>query len=249
MIFLQMKENPTKTILLTVLALGLSLAPKVQAHINAGALSTAQGGQLYFAGAQGYLDSSGFVITNDESALPYTMGYSNVGTWAGFYVGRSPTFTALATTNSGGPPSPFAAAPGSFIQVRLETVLSGPAGGIFSFWESGSLTPTLNLGVGNSVASGNLIPLSDASKGAGNPGNDPYGHLHGRRYGANLPGDYLVGFRIVDTSVNGAGGGPIQSDSQLYVLGFRAVPEPSTLVLAAAGAGIMGFAFRRRRTN
>lgn len=234
-----MKKTKIKSWSLALLTLGLGLAgPGAQAqHVNAGALSTNQGGQLYFANALGFVSGSGFVVTN----VNVTLNYSNSGTWAGLMSSSSPTFTALAqTTNNGATPSPFAAAYGSFEQLRLESVLSGPAGGTFSFWEEGSLSPTHSLLVGTSVGSGNLFPLSNAEIGAGNPGVDPYGHLHGRRYAADLPGVYTVGFRILDTSVNGFDGGPIQSASDLYLFTFTAVPEPSTILLAGVGwAGLL----------
>lgn len=241
-----MNKSKIKTCSLALLTLGLHLAvPTAQAqHVNAGALNTNQNGQLYFANAQGFVGGSGFVVTN----VNVTLNYSNSGRYAGLMNSGSPTFTALSqTTNNGATPSPFAAAYGSFEQLRLESVLSGPAGGTFSFWESGSLTPTHSLLVGQSVGSGNLIPLSNAALGAGNAGADPYGHLHGRRYTADLPGVYEVGFRILDTSVNGLGGGPIQSQSDLYLFTFTAVPEPSSALLVIAGFGALAVLARMRR--
>ena len=240
-----MKKPKIKHWPLALLTLGLGLATRsAQAqHVNAGALNTNQNGQLYFAIAHGFVGGSGFVVTN----INVTLHYSNSGRYAGLMNSGSPTFTALSqTTNNGATPSPFAAAYGSFEQLRLESVLSGPAGGTFSFWEDDSLTPTHSLLVGQSVASGNLIPLSNTALGAGNPGADPYGHLHGRRFTADLPGVYEVGFRILDTSVNGSGGGPIQSPSDLYRFRFTAVPEPSAVALALGGAAVL-FAARRFR--
>jgi len=241
-----MKNSKIKVFSLSLLTLGLTLAAPVAwaQHVNAGALSTNQGGQLYFQNAQGFVSSSGFVVTN----IAVTLYYSNSGTWGGLMNRSSPSFTSLAqTTNNGATPSPFAPAFGSFQQLRLESALSGPAGGTFSFWEDGSLTPTHSLMVGQSVSSGNLIPLSDAALGAGQVGADPFGHLHGRRYTADLPGVYEVGFRILDTSVNGLGGGPIQSQSDLYLFTFTAVPEPSSALLLIGGFGAMAVLARMRR--
>ncbi len=226
-----------------LLALGLAATSTQAQHLNAGALSTNQGGQLYFANAVGFVNGSGFLITSVNPA----MSYSNSGTYAGYFNTGNPTFTALAqTTANGATPSPVAAAFGSFLELRLESVLSGPVGGTFSFFDHGATSPTYNLGVGQSVTSGNLFELSDDTLGAGNPGADPYGHIHGRRFAVDVPGTYQVGFRIVDTSVNGFGGGPIQSDSQLYLLNFTAVPEPAAAALMATGLTAAAIALRRK---
>jgi len=197
---------------------------------------------LYFANGNIFVNTSGFV---------QTMNYSNSGSYAGSY-NSGPTITALAqTAANGATPHPAAAAFGSFLKLRLETVVSGPAGGTFSFWDSGQTTPTLSLGVGQTITTGNLFDLSDASLGAGNPGADPYGHLHGRRFSTSEVGDYLVGFRILDTSANGIGGGPIHTQSDLFLMTFRAVPipEPATVALLGVGALALGMCFRRRRQS
>jgi len=241
---MKMKKHLTNPIgfraALWAVGIGLAAIGAQAQHINAGAVSTNQGGQLYFQNGASFVNTSGFVAS---------LNYSNSGTYAGFFNIGGLTFTALARTNAAGPPSPAAAAFGSFLQLRLETVISGPAGGTFSFWEDLAGSPTLSLGVGQTVGTGNLFPLSDASLGAGLPGGDPYGHLHGRRYTATLPGDYLVGFRIVDTSNNGFGGGPIQSDSDLFLMTFRAVPEPATGLLLGAGALALAAARRWRKAS
>ena len=241
-----MKINLGRKWLLAALTLGLGLAvPGAQAqHLNAGALSTAQDGQLYFDNASGFVNRSGFVIT---SVSP-TMNYSNSGIYAGYFNTGSPTFTALAqTTANGATPSPNAAAFGTFLQLRLESVVSGPVGGMFSFFDDDEVAPTYSLGVGSSVASGNLFELTDATLGAGTPGADPYGHIHGRRFAVDLPGSYQVGFRIVDTSVNGIGGGTIQSDSQLYLLTYTTVvPEPTVVSLLAGVAVALRLGIHRK---
>lgn len=240
-----MKMNLSRKWSLAALTLGLGLAVSgVQAqHVNAGALGT---GQLYFQNVSGFVNSSGFVITNREITL---LQGAPALTSPGLFEVSGLSFTALgATSNSVHNSSPFAASLGSFIELRLETVLSGPVGGTFSFWDHDAITsPTYSLGVGASGTS--LIELSDVSLGAGTVGGDPYGHLHGRRYAVNLPGDYVVGFRLIDTSVNGPGGGPIQTPSDLYLLTFHAVPEPSVIALGVLSMAAWGFALRRSRND
>lgn len=113
------------------------------------------------------------------------------------------------------------------------------------------MSPTLSLGVGQTVTVGNLFDLSDASLGAGSAGADPYGHLHGRRFSTTEVGDYLVGFRIIDTSVNGIGGGPIHTESDLFLMTFRAVaiPEPAAMALLGLGGVMLGIHIRSRRQS
>jgi len=176
------------------------------AHLNAGAVSTNQDGRLFFANGGDFASDSGYVKT---------LTHTNGGNYAGYFQGNI-TLTALPTTAANAGPDPEASAPGSFLQAQLASV-SGPAGGSFSFWEAGATTPTISL---QSGATGtNLFALSS---GDGSPGSDPFGHVHGRRFTATLPGIYEVGFRLFDTSTNGAGGGPIQSPSGVLRVYFQA---------------------------
>jgi MYXO-CTERM domain-containing protein len=144
-------------------------------------------------------------------------------------------------------PSPTAAALGSFLELGIVSV-TGPDGGQFAFWDTGATTPTFSYASGFSVASPvSTWDLSDPAT-AGDPGEDPFGHLHGRRLTATVPGNYTVGFKIVDTSVNGTGGGPIHSASETFLVNFSAVPEPEEYA-AVAAAALVGFALWRRRAN
>src|SRR6185369_5409348 len=60
------------------------------------------------------------------------------------------------------------------------------------------------------------------SENNGQPGTDPYGHIHGRQFTTSLPGIYIVGFRLIDLSTNGSGGGPIHSPSDVLPVRFQA---------------------------
>lgn len=191
------------------LALLLTLSHSLRAqhaHLNAGALNTSQNGQLYFANGADFASSNGYIKT---------LTFTNGGTYAGYHQGNI-TLTALPTTSANAGPDPAASAPGSFILAQLTSV-TGPVGGSFGFWEAGATNPTISLSTG--LTGTNLFALSS---GDGAPGSDPFGHIHGRRFTATLPGIYEVGFKLFDASTNGAGGGPIQSSSDVLLVYFQA---------------------------
>jgi hypothetical protein len=60
------------------------------------------------------------------------------------------------------------------------------------------------------------------SENNGEPGTDPYGHIHGREFTTSRLGTYLIGFRVIDVSTNGVGGGSIQSPSDVLLVRFQA---------------------------
>ncbi len=218
------------------LAVGALQAQAQHGHLNAGAVGQNQGDRLAFVNGDVFAASSGYV-----KELPL----ASSGTYAGYHEGGI-TLTALPGTVDNGGPAAGVAAAGSFILAGITSV-SGPAGGSFALWEGGATTPTFSYSVGYDVSTPtSLWALSDASTGAGAVGGDPYGHLHGRRFTATEPGLYTVEFKLFDTSINGAGGGPIHTPSEDLTIAFHAVPEPS--VLAVLGVGALGlFVMARRR--
>jgi len=233
---------------LQILAMGLGLMAEpvcIQAqhgHLDTGAAGQNQGDALTFINGADFAASSGYVKE---------LAFSGSGTYAGYYQGGI-TLTAvhaLPGTDASGIPyvaHPQAAAPGAFLQYAIVSV-EGPAGGSFQFWEGGATAPTFRYDSGYQAgASPILIALSDASLGAGTAGGDPYGHLHGRRFTTTTSGEYTVGFQVVDTSALGAGGGPIQSPSDVLLIRFSSVPEPQTVALGLLGLAALAFAVRRR---
>jgi hypothetical protein len=182
--------------------------PAQHVHLNAGALSTTPGSPLNFVNGDGFVASSGYVF----NMVLRTNGPAN-----GLYDG-SPTFTAAGSDGFEGPP----AAPGSQLALVVKS-LTGPENGTWAFWESlecndfgASITFSLASGATNGT---NRFLLSQNS---GLPGEDPYGHCHGRRFTVAQPGLYTVGVQIVDVSTNGPGGGPIHTPSRLYFLQYQA---------------------------
>jgi hypothetical protein len=104
----------------------------------------------------------------------------------------------------------------------MET-FSGPPRSTLGFWEtqqngvdSTNLTWTVPVGLTNGT---NRIVVSETD---GSPSAEPYGHIHGRIYSVDKAGLYTVGFRYVDASTNGPGGGPIQTPSDRFYLNFQA---------------------------
>lgn len=200
-------------------------------HFNAGATGTSSSDQLIWSNGALFATNTGY----------YKLSYSTSGTYNGFY-NAGFTMTVLPATADNLGPVPNAPALGSFIQVKL-TLISAPEGGFFDFWLTGATTPSYQLGVGDSTP---LIALSDITLGAGSPGADPYGHVHGRRISTTMVGDYVVSFQLFDTSSNGADGGPIYtSPSTPFEIDFRAVDVPEPSIVALLGIGICGLAARK----
>lgn len=197
------------TLVLALLSVAIDSAAQ-HFHVSAGALSTVAGSPLYFVNGDSFVTNSGWVF---NSTLR-TNGPVNGNYVAGV------TFTSVFGDGSEGPP----AAPGARVALIVQGV-TGPESGALAFWESlggaceeegQSITFSLPVGATNGT---NRIILSQNS---GAPGEDPYGHCHGRLFTVNKPGLYLVTFQLVDVSRNGPGGGPIHSPSQLYRMYFQA---------------------------
>lgn len=139
------------------------------------------------------------------------------------------TFAALPGTLWTGGPSPGAAAPGAFIEAKIVSV-SGPPGGQFGFWqENEDATATTEL-FSISVGASNGTNRFQISEGITYPELDPFGHIHGRRFTANKPGLYTVGFQLVDTSTSGTNGGPIHTPSNPNFFYFQAGPYVDSFV-------------------
>jgi hypothetical protein len=205
--------------LAAVLLAGLAKADAHQ-HLVAGADSAATGSALIFVNAGDYATNSGFAFGLDAGAPG--------SSYDGWYCTGDLIFSALAATSAYGGPEPQAAALGSHIEVVLETI-AGPPGASFGFWEtdqdgvdSTNLTWTVPVGLASGT---NRITVSETDN---SPSADPYGHIHGRIYSVNRPGLYTLGFRFIDSSTNGPGGGPMQSPSERFYLYFQAdvtIPE------------------------
>lgn len=224
--------KPSLTLAALLLTSGTALAQ--HGHLNAGATGQNQNDQLVWANGAAFAAGSGYV---------QNMAFADTGRYAGLF-NSGPTFTALHMTDAGG------SAAGSFLTAEIVS-LAGPAGGQFAFWEGedlgGGSSPLFSILAGGTGLSYQFA-LSEASLGAGLAGQDPFGHMHGRRFTTTAEGFYTVGFRVLDTSVNGTGGGAIHAPSEVLYMNFATVPEPS--VFALTGLGVAGaWWLRRRRMN
>ena len=175
-------------------------------HFYVGAVGTNQNDQVVITNAADFATNSGYVKT---------LIYTNAGSYSGYFQGNI-TFEAKSSTIQLGDPIPGSAALGSWIHAQIVSV-EGPTGGVFSFWEAGTTSPTINIPCG--TTSTNTWPISNNN---GVPGTNPFGHIHNRRFTATKPGIYVIGFKALDRSANGAGGGPIHTDSEILKVYFQA---------------------------
>ena len=191
----------------------VTLSCRADTHIYAGALGVNQNDRLQFS------NGAAFDAAQTRYSLPQLLRTNGLN--AGFYRGDVLTFSALAATIPNGGPIAGAAALGARLAVQVVSV-EGPSGGSFAFWEGdgesdlGEVTFSVPVGTTNGT---NALLISENNS---EPGADPYGHIHGREFTASAPGTYIVGFRAIDTSTNGPGGGPIHAPSNILPVRFQA---------------------------
>ncbi|HEY8901692.1 MAG TPA: PEP-CTERM sorting domain-containing protein [Chthoniobacterales bacterium] len=209
-------------------------------HLNAGIIDANHNGIADAGERLAFVNGATF---NTASGYALSLTWKTTGDYAGTFSGNL-TFTALAATPDRGGPEADHAALGSHIVVQLVSV-SGPTGGTFSFWEDNAVSPTISLGVG---AASSPTMRWDLSENNALPGDDPFGHVHGRQFSVDQAGTYTATFQLFDTSTNGPGGGPLHAASDTFQMSFVAVPEPGVLALFAIGAvgAILGGRLRRR---
>lgn len=202
-------------------------------HLNAGAVQPVAGSPLYFANGFNFLTESGYAVP--------LKAVTN-GTFAGLYRGTI-TFTSLPATENYGGPAFGHAAPGAHLELQVESI-RGPQGGAFVFWENENGEPgeAITFSVPVSETQGtNRFALSEND---GSPDSDPYGHIHGRYFGATKPGLYEIGLRILNTSVNGPGGGALHPASELAAMYFQAGVTVADVSVQEGSATVRYAAFK-----
>ena len=109
---------------------------------------------------------------------------------------------------------------GSWICVEVVSV-TGPSGATLGFWEANASVVTEAFAT-NQATDMVRFPISE---GFDEINQDPQGHIHGRAWTADKPGNYQVGIRLVDLSTTGPDGGPWHPPSQIYIYHFSAGPD------------------------
>ena len=168
-----------------------------------------------------------------NSLAVVNLHYTNAGPCALCYECCLPMMAVPATASSGGPAANHAAL-GACLELEFVS-LSGPPGATLGFWEPGQSQPSFSLPVGE-VAGTNRFELSE-SRGA--PDADPYGFIEGRHLALSKPGLYCLGFRTVDCSTNGPGGGPIHTPSPLYRVYLQAGVTAASVSRQAGSATVL----------
>lgn len=199
---------------LVALGLGVCALPgRADTHIFSGALGTNQNDRLHFS------NGGAFDATLGSYSFPQVLRTNGLN--AGHYRGEVISFTALPALPANGGPIPGHAAFGARLAVQVVSV-EGPAGGSFAFWEGDGESDLGTITFSVPVGTTNGVDQFLVSENNGAPDADPFGHIHGREFTTSLPGTYLVGFRVIDVSRNGAGGGPIHAPSDILKVRFQA---------------------------
>ena len=139
------------------------------------------------------------------------------------------TFASLPGTLWTGGPAPGAAAAGAFLVARIVSV-QGPSGGEIGFWQENEEASETVRRFTVAVGTSNGNQRFEVSEGITYPELDPFGHIHGRRFTANKPGLYTVGFQMIDISTTGPGGGPMHAPSPTNYFYFQAGVNINSMV-------------------
>ncbi|MBC8010280.1 MAG: hypothetical protein H7067_09295 [Burkholderiales bacterium] len=117
-------------------------------------------------------------------------------------------------------------------RTRIELVsVTGPAGANFGFWEVGSGAPTLMRPTGWTASTGDRPSFHVYENASG------YGHLHGRAFTADQPGDYQIVFRAVDETAT-------YTPSLPKTVTFRAQSAPQLAIRIEVGDAKLAFTSR-----
>ena len=182
--------------------------------VTAGALTTNLNAKLKFANGTNFDVGSGYTHT-----LIYT-AVTNFSTTNASYSSTNLQFWSLSITNPSG-----SAAVCAYIVAEVLSV-TGPSGGVLTYWEQNWRTPTFHFPVGVPPVSGsNRFDVSDIAAGAGLPDGDPVGRIPTRRFAVNKAGDYFLTLKLIDLSTNSAAWGPQHIESDPITIKFTTATD------------------------
>ncbi len=212
-------------------------------------------GYIGDANGDGYLDAvsadtgAGTLLTTLPTRT-MTYGTSSPQALAGYNFVGTYTFSALHGSQSL-VSNPQGALSGTKIYMTLYAV-SGPEGANFAFFESDETeTPyvafTMETGTTGST---NSFVITEEEYYELNP-SDPYGHIHGRSFGADTFGTYTLTWVLTNSESSGTISSLDNPNSGLryFTQTFNAVPEPSTWAMIGIAAAFGLFCLRRRKSS
>jgi hypothetical protein len=250
-----MKLATLRLAAIAAMALTSTISLSRAGHVYGGIIDTNGTTGLQAGDALAFIDTVtssptyGSAITGESLGVQVMPLVTGGGGQNGLFLTTNISFTGLSNgldwaDTAYRPASPFAAMSGALIQLEIQSV-TGPAGATFSFWDEAvsATSPVTSYRIGSGFSIGHGIwNLTDLSLVVGDgttanptdvnsPPVDPYGHIHGRSFTVDTPGEYTVSYILHDA--NG-----LQADSAPFVVSYSAAldatPTPSPAPPAAA---------------
>lgn len=223
------------------------------------------GDALSFVNASGFaVTSTTTQILTLSTVAPFAGLYFSTDITFTALPGTGLTWNESANSGAGGyrAENAFAADPGSFLELNIVNV-TGPSGATFGFWEESDTAPRTGFTIGTGVFGPGKFALTNdgvsflgqpnyvgdgvndgvgepPSTPNGNPPVDPYGHIHGRTFTFDQPGEYTVTYMLSDKSGHHPNSAP-------FSITYSSVPEPTVSGLVIGALALLGARRARRQ--